>query len=156
MVLSDIHGLSAYLSGCFRCRIIIFLHFSGEVISDNRVVDTVGLCGIVLYEYRNQVDGFSFFTEGIGFAEFVFLSFVGFVFLIFTVFFKSPVFECIIFLNSISVIINALEEGIVGRDGKGTDVIDGIWRYAYCIIKVLFLSFSINQCSFRNYKVNTT
>ena len=72
LVLSDIHGLSAYLSVFFRCRIIIFLHFSGEVISDNRVVGTVVLSGIVHFEYWNQIDGFSFFTERIGIAEFVF------------------------------------------------------------------------------------
>ena len=137
LLLSDIHGLSAYLSGFFRCRIIIFLHFSGEVISDNRVVDTVFLSGIVHFEYWNQIDGFSFFTERqrIGITEFVFGCAV----------FLCPVFEGIILLNSISFIINALEEGIVGRDGKGADVIDGIWRYAYCILKILFLSFSINQ-----------
>ena len=46
-------------------------------------------------------------------------------------------------LNSISFIINALEEGIVGRDGKGADVehivrfdADGILELAFFVLTV--------------------
>ena len=148
MVLSDIHGLSAYLSGFFRSRIFIFLHFPGKVISDYCVVDTVILCCWIRLEYRNQGDSFSFCAEGIGIAEFI-----GLICYI-TLF--CPVFEGIIFIKCGSVIINALEEGVVGWDGKAADVVHIVRFDADGILEVAFFVLTIDTDIARNDEFHIT
>ncbi len=73
-------------------------------------------------------------AEGIGIAQFVFLVCIILLY---------PIFEGIFLFRCFSIIIDALEEGIVGRDGEGADVehivrfdADGILEVAFLVLTV--------------------
>ena len=82
-------------------------------------------------------------AERIGFAQFVNLVEVSL---------ERPMVERIIILVHRSIIIHALEEGVVGRNGEGAYIFHGTWQFAYDghfqfrhhILIVLLLVFSIH------------
>lgn len=113
LILFEVYRLCAYLSGFSGIRIGIFLYLASEVIADYRIAGTVVLSGWVCSEYRYENEVFAILAERIGFAQFVNLFGVSLV---------RPMVERIIILVHRSIIIHALEEGVVGRNGEGAHI----------------------------------